>query len=129
MRIVCQKCAAAYAIDDKFVTDKGVRAQCPRCRHLQLVKREDAAAAGDGPTSPGAASPFLFDLGKPPAPNNPAAPTTSPGLTFGTVPPPPNAPPPPAGFNFDFAAPPPPGGGAPPPGAFDFGSLAPPPPA
>src|SRR5437879_4681739 len=45
MRIVCQKCAAAYAIDDRQVTAKGVRAQCPRCRHLQLVKRDDAAAA------------------------------------------------------------------------------------
>ena len=42
MRIVCQKCSAAYAIDDKFITAKGVRAQCPRCRHLQLVKREAA---------------------------------------------------------------------------------------
>ena len=38
MRIVCQKCSAAYAIDDKLVTPKGIRAQCPRCRHLQLVK-------------------------------------------------------------------------------------------
>ena len=45
MRIVCQKCSAAYAIDDKFVTPKGVRAQCPRCRHTQLVKREESAAA------------------------------------------------------------------------------------
>ena len=40
MRIVCQKCAAAYAIDDRLISPKGVRAQCPRCRHLQIVKRE-----------------------------------------------------------------------------------------
>ena len=45
MRISCQKCAAAYAIDDRVITPKGVRAQCPRCRHLQLVRREDAPAA------------------------------------------------------------------------------------
>lgn len=126
MRIVCQKCSAAYAIDDKFVTDKGVRAQCPRCRHLQLVKRSDAAPPGDGPTSPGTASPFLFDLSKPPSPG-PAATTNTSGLAFGTVPPPPNAPPPAAGFSFDFANPPPPGA-APAAGAFDFGSLSPPPP-
>jgi predicted Zn finger-like uncharacterized protein len=45
MRITCQKCSAAYAIDDRVITPKGVRAQCPRCRHLQLVKREDSPAA------------------------------------------------------------------------------------
>lgn len=44
MRIVCQKCAAAYAIDDKLITAKGVRAQCPRCRNLQLVRRDPSAA-------------------------------------------------------------------------------------
>ncbi|MEW6434594.1 MAG: tetratricopeptide repeat protein [Myxococcota bacterium] len=132
MRIVCQKCAAAYAIDDKFVTDKGVRAQCPRCRHLQLVKKGDAEPPGDRVTTQGAASPFLFDLGKPPAPAAaaPAPPAAPSGLSFGTVPPPPNAPPPPAGFSFDFGGAPPPPGGAPQPGSpFDFGSLPPPPPA
>lgn len=129
MRIVCQKCSAAYAIDDKFVTDKGVRAQCPRCRHLQLVKKGDAAPPGDSVTTPGTASPFLFDLGKPPAPGGEPPPPPS-GLSFGTVPPPPNAPPPPAGFNFDFGGPPAPGPAAPAPAAaapFDFGSLPPPP--
>src|SRR4029077_21161045 len=40
MRIVCQRCAAAYAIEDRLIGPKGVRAQCPRCRHLQLVHRE-----------------------------------------------------------------------------------------
>ncbi|MHB8874087.1 MAG: tetratricopeptide repeat protein [Myxococcaceae bacterium] len=49
MRIECPKCAAAYAIDDRLVTSKGVRAQCPRCRHLQTVKREE-------PLLPGAAA-------------------------------------------------------------------------
>lgn len=43
MRIVCEKCSAAYAIDDKLVTPKGVRAQCPRCRNLQLVRKEESA--------------------------------------------------------------------------------------
>ncbi|QAT86454.1 putative adventurous gliding motility protein [Corallococcus coralloides] len=65
MRIVCQKCAAAYAIDDRLITTKGVRAQCPRCRHLQLVKREASAASvtapAEGAVPPAAAEP------KPPA--------------------------------------------------------------
>ncbi|WP_426751251.1 tetratricopeptide repeat protein [Myxococcus sp. Y35] len=49
MRIVCQKCAAAYAIDDKLITAKGVRAQCPRCRNLQLVRRDPSAAPAAAP--------------------------------------------------------------------------------
>ncbi len=89
MRIACEKCSAAYAIDDKFVTPKGVRAQCPRCRHLQTVKKGEpqsseiaeissadaraavaaaaAAASKDSPATVAAAAPsaFLFDLGAP----------------------------------------------------------------
>lgn len=79
MRIVCQKCSAAYAIDDKFVTPKGVRAQCPRCRHLQLVKLEAAVQevkpgeqqrtqAKVSQTKSDDPSAFLFDLGAPPPP-------------------------------------------------------------
>jgi len=53
MRIVCQKCAAAYAIDDRLITAKGVRAQCPRCRNLQLVRRDPSAVpSGDAPAAP-----------------------------------------------------------------------------
>ncbi|AKQ67183.1 DNA gyrase subunit B [Myxococcus hansupus] len=52
MRIVCQKCAAAYAIDDKLITAKGVRAQCPRCRNLQLVRRDPSAAPAQAPQPP-----------------------------------------------------------------------------
>ena len=58
MRIVCQKCSAAYAIDDKLVTPKGIRAQCPRCRHLQLVK-SDAPATQPQATSPSSSGPPL----------------------------------------------------------------------
>ncbi|MBN1209348.1 MAG: zinc-ribbon domain-containing protein [Myxococcaceae bacterium] len=72
MRIVCQKCAAAYAIDDRLISPKGVRAQCPRCRHLQLVKR-DAAPEASAPAAPApqlappAASPHaMHDFGAAP---------------------------------------------------------------
>ncbi|RYZ39255.1 MAG: gliding motility protein [Myxococcaceae bacterium] len=57
MRIVCQKCAAAYAIDDRLISAKGVRAQCPRCRHLQLVKREPSAASVTASSPEGAVAP------------------------------------------------------------------------
>src|SRR5690242_3806032 len=71
MRIVCQKCSAAYAIDDQVVTAKGVRAQCPRCRNLQLVKHDDPVAPPAPLSGPGTkASPdFAFDL--PPSSSDP----------------------------------------------------------
>lgn len=115
MRIVCQKCSAAYAIDDKFVTPKGVRAQCPRCRHLQLVKKEEEAPAAPAPAA-GGPSPFLFDMGaSPPAP---PPPSSGSGVHFGqTAPAAAEAPSP-----FDFAAPTNQVGGG-----FDFGAPPPPP--
>ena len=70
MRIVCQKCAAAYAIDDRLISAKGVRAQCPRCRHLQLVKREASAASVTASPGEGAAPPAPGPEPK----SNPAAP-------------------------------------------------------
>ncbi|MFZ5440986.1 MAG: tetratricopeptide repeat protein [Myxococcota bacterium] len=141
MRIVCQKCSAAYAIDDKFVTPKGVRAQCPRCRHLQLVKKDDAAppppeaAPPAAPAPTGGPSPFLFDMGAAPPPASSGS-----GLHFGqTAPAPGGAPAPSNPFDFsaptspsapapfDFGAPPAPPAAAPAP--FDFAAVAPPPPA
>ncbi len=131
MRIVCEKCSAAYAIDDKFITPKGIRAQCPRCRHLQLVKKEAEAAApvaapplaplpgppanaavpgSSGapieavPTRPRQASPFLFDLEttKPGGPPPGAGP--SPFQAAAMAPMPPAAPPPKGvGGEMDFS--------------------------
>ncbi|MFB1479724.1 zinc-ribbon domain-containing protein [Corallococcus sp. RDP092CA] len=78
MRIVCQKCAAAYAIDDRLITTKGVRAQCPRCRHLQLVKREASAASVTAPPE-GAAPPAAQEpRSNPAAAAAPAAPRSAP---------------------------------------------------
>ncbi len=66
MRIVCQKCAAAYAIDDRLVRPKGVRAQCPRCRHLQIVRREEQPASvvpppAQSPIAPPPSAPSTTD--------------------------------------------------------------------
>jgi cellulose synthase operon protein C len=120
MRIVCQKCSSAYAIDDKVVTAKGVRAQCPRCRHLQLVKKDEvpvpasrsavpplpsvdaqalvaapavepAPSVGSSPRPP-AQTPFLFEAEAPSLPPSPLGPTGQP------------VPPTPMPFAFDFGA-------------------------
>jgi cellulose synthase operon protein C len=102
MRIVCQKCSAAYAVDDKLLTPKGVRAQCPRCRTLQLVKKED-----NGPQL--APSPFLGGLApgrghKPPVPMPVDSGLTGPkALQPNPVVPEAAAP----SFAFDFSEPPP----------------------
>jgi predicted Zn finger-like uncharacterized protein len=129
MRIVCQKCSAAYAIDDKFVTPKGVRAQCPRCRHLQLVKKDDApqADASIGQTQPGNAAPFLFDMSAPPPP--PGAPAAAPapeapasgGLHFGQTTPSGAPPAAAAPSPFDFMSP---GKSPAAPAPFDFSAPA-----
>lgn len=56
MRIDCEKCGAAFAIDDKLIPAKGVRAQCPRCRHIRLVQKPAEPApvydVSDLPTRP-----------------------------------------------------------------------------
>src|ERR671919_39229 len=59
MRIVCEKCAAKYSVDDRLITPRGVRALCPRCRHAQLIRRVDPEI--------------------PPASATPSAPAPSPG--------------------------------------------------
>jgi cellulose synthase operon protein C len=109
MRIVCQKCSAAYAIDDKLVTAKGVRAQCPRCKTLQLVKREDPpsppAMPPFGAAPPAASSPFDFGT---------SAESNSP-FDFGAPPPPEPA----SASPFDFGA-----AASPAPSPFDFGGSA-----
>jgi predicted Zn finger-like uncharacterized protein len=83
MRIVCQKCAAAYAIDDRVITPKGVRAQCPRCRHLQLVKREETPAQ-PGTPKPAASKPVAAAKPSTPASMTPSRPLTSDDL-FGDL--------------------------------------------
>ncbi|GEN09503.1 MJ0042 family finger-like domain-containing protein [Myxococcus fulvus] len=97
MRIVCQKCAAAYAIDDRLITAKGVRAQCPRCRNLQLVRRDPSAVpsqdapaapsrpAAAAPSSPPPADDLFGDFGAP-APTPAQAPAAPPRLAKAAAP-------------------------------------------
>src|SRR4051812_5531454 len=63
MRVVCQSCQTPYAIDDRLIGSRGVRAQCPKCRHQQLVKKDEQAAAE---------SEILFQAPRPPPPVAPA---------------------------------------------------------
>ncbi|MDQ3263661.1 MAG: zinc-ribbon domain-containing protein [Myxococcota bacterium] len=45
MRLVCPKCSAAYAIEDRLIGASGVRAQCPRCKHQEFVRKGDRREA------------------------------------------------------------------------------------
>lgn len=49
MRIVCEKCGAAYGIADEKIPAKGVRAQCPRCKALQFVSKGPSNGASAAP--------------------------------------------------------------------------------
>ncbi|MEW5851662.1 MAG: zinc-ribbon domain-containing protein, partial [Myxococcota bacterium] len=60
MRIDCEACGAAYAIDDNLIGDRGVRAQCPRCGAQKVVKKGAPAAA---PAPAPAADPFAMTTG------------------------------------------------------------------
>src|SRR3712207_5319476 len=52
MRIVCQSCAAPYAIDDALIAANGVSAQCPRCQCVQWVERGAPLDAASRPAAP-----------------------------------------------------------------------------
>jgi predicted Zn finger-like uncharacterized protein len=38
MRVICEKCRSAYAIEDAQVPPTGARTQCPRCNHVQIAR-------------------------------------------------------------------------------------------
>src|SRR5512140_1196450 len=59
MRVVCETCAAAYAVEDGLIGPRGAKAQCPRCRHVQHV----AAPEGAAPPAPAAAGPGCIVCG------------------------------------------------------------------
>ncbi|MGA9521712.1 MAG: tetratricopeptide repeat protein [Myxococcaceae bacterium] len=69
MRIVCEQCSAAYAIEDRLITPKGVRGQCPRCRHVQLVRLVPKVEVDDAllasPLRSAEAAVACSDCGKP----------------------------------------------------------------
>ncbi|MBI5494135.1 MAG: zinc-ribbon domain-containing protein [Deltaproteobacteria bacterium] len=131
MRIDCQQCGAAYAIDDSLIGDRGVRAQCPRCGAQKVVKKP-----GPGELGPPPADPFGQP---PPPPANPFDATQAPASAspFGAPPPGPFGAPPGAPANPFGAAPSPFGApaappnpfGAPPGGGTPFPGTSPPAPA
>lgn len=64
MRIVCSKCGAAYAIEDRLIGKAGVRAQCPRCKNQELVRRGEGGTRPEPP--PGVPSPMRQEpVGRP----------------------------------------------------------------
>ncbi len=88
MRIDCEQCHAAFTIDDALISDRGVRAQCPKCGTQRVVKKlaETSSGSGSGSGSGSAATaPAAFapphnpfaSVGAPPA-QNPFAPAPPP---------------------------------------------------
>lgn len=132
MRIDCDQCGAAYAIDDSLISDRGVRAQCPKCGAQKVVKKDAGAPA------PPAANPFAAPDGGSPfgapggSPFGGAPPSPSPFGGAASQPPGPPPNPFPGGSPFGgapggnpFAAGPP----GPPPSPFAGGAPPPGPPA
>jgi len=60
MRIDCEQCSAAFTIDDALISERGVRAQCPKCGHQKVVKKAAATTSPLAPpsTAPPPANPF-----------------------------------------------------------------------
>ena len=78
MRIDCDSCGAVYAIDDSLISERGVRAQCPRCGHQKVVRKNEGFSAAPAAPSPAPAPlppsrPFAFN----PSGANPAEPFAS----------------------------------------------------
>ena len=126
MRIDCDSCGAAYAIDDSLISDRGVRAQCPKCGAQKVVKKGGAstplgAPPGDAPSPFGGGAPSPFG-GPGAAPSPFGGSGASPSPFGGGVPAPGGGPPAPAGgAPSPFGAPPQgssPFGGAPSPSPF-----------
>ncbi len=45
MKIQCKKCHTLFLIDDSLISDKGVKAQCPRCGEQTVVKKHSQQAS------------------------------------------------------------------------------------
>ncbi|HEY4220276.1 MAG TPA: zinc-ribbon domain-containing protein [Myxococcota bacterium] len=81
MRIDCEQCGAAFSIDDALITERGVRAQCPKCGKQRVVKKPAAGAADPFSASPttGAGLDLSQPSSSPAPPGNPfAAPGVNP---------------------------------------------------
>lgn len=127
MRIDCDSCGAAYAIDDSLISDRGIRAQCPKCGTQKVVKKPAAADPFAAPPSSAGANPFGGGgtgaggdpFGAPAAPSTPDP--------FGARPGPAPGGPPAAGPADPFGAPSAPSGDNPfaPPGAPPAASAPP----
>lgn len=51
MKIECEICQTVFIIDDSLISDKGIKAQCPRCGHQTVVRRQPSEDL-QGPADP-----------------------------------------------------------------------------
>lgn len=47
MRILCESCQSQYHIDDSFMSERGIRAQCPKCSHITVIQKTTKAIRED----------------------------------------------------------------------------------
>ena len=74
MKLQCQTCGAHYSIDDSLVGQQGIKAQCPACGNVQVVK-PIVPVAGEQGGSPAPATAVPPPL--PSTPGKPAAPAAA----------------------------------------------------
>ncbi len=66
MKITCIKCQAVYSIDDAMLAGGGIKAQCPACKDIQVVKLPDQH--GDSAAAPAPRPDLFANLPMPPGP-------------------------------------------------------------
>ncbi len=52
MKITCGKCQAVYSIDDSLLQIGGIKAQCPACGDIQVIRPGDQAPPTEGSAPP-----------------------------------------------------------------------------
>jgi predicted Zn finger-like uncharacterized protein len=63
MRIVCERCGAAFAVDESRVPESGARAACPRCKNIVILRRPTSAAPPPDPLAGTLDSPTFTSSG------------------------------------------------------------------
>jgi predicted Zn finger-like uncharacterized protein len=67
VKITCGKCQAVYSIDDSLLQIGGIKAQCPACGDIQVIRAAAEAAASAAASVPPALPPPLPRTTPPPA--------------------------------------------------------------
>jgi tetratricopeptide (TPR) repeat protein len=75
LKLTCTQCSALFSIDDSLVVGRGIKAQCPACGAIQVVKSQEGATDTD--TGPAAAPPMPERIRASPPPLPPLPPLST----------------------------------------------------